>query len=226
MLPNKTSLVLLAAVVAASGCGLSTYEEEMRHEEGRVDYLDEQDKLLGKPVAFSRKDTKEDDKSPAPPEVFLRLPKEVSNEGEPAVRGGLLYRFAGPSKTDHGFKDVYIAVTSDKKDFRPQVVTDMGPLLQYAGKPDYATKEIQQADGQTLSLETFSFSRTGEPPMKNYVYYYRQGKNQVIIIYSVADEKAVGRATVERTIQMSLETLAVGNAAQQRRQQFQSHPGG
>src|SRR5438067_915671 len=71
------SVGLSALSLAASGCGLQHYDEQVEAEQKRVDYLDQENTYLGAPIKIPITiATPPGTAAPPAPTVSVRLPKE------------------------------------------------------------------------------------------------------------------------------------------------------
>src|SRR5438128_6562021 len=79
-------LLLAAGLAFGSGCGLSEYESKYEKQQERMNYLDDENRYLGRPVELVAK------KGSTGPIIRLRLPRGIStNHDEEPL--GVLYRY-------------------------------------------------------------------------------------------------------------------------------------
>jgi hypothetical protein len=238
--------VVGAAVVllGASGCGLSEYEEKLDREQKRLQQIDETNKFLGDPIEVPQiKDPNPNAPPGATTDIFFRPPRGIGSKFEATPRGELLYQYPNVSRTlasvqrrqvsaeESLFLNVFAAVTpttappGNWEAFAIKVqqafagLTPSGqPVLVPVSPPGRSRMEFQ-----SLSFAEPANDATKQPTIYR-VYFYKGESYNVAIVYHHGQDK-VQNADVNKIIDFSLQSLALGPEAATKSSQWQrSHP--
>jgi hypothetical protein len=200
-------LLLAGGALLLAGCGLSDYLGQQSSEASRLQRWDEENKLLGDPLAmpeFPKKDGKAQTW-----DVFLRPPSGVGvsptlqqNGKEPDLKGGLLAQYSGFGSVQM----VYLGVGTDPKD-KDYVSNALGAL----GGTAEGLQVIPPIKGPkrdiSLRREVIADEKS---KTKVFVYVYDNNPHTVIVAYRVVQGKEDEVARANGAIEMSLSTLAEG----------------
>jgi hypothetical protein len=208
----RHSTLLLAAALAAAGCGLSDYEKKMQEADARLQRFDEKNKALGDPVTFPSGEA-------APPvDVFLRPPKGVAKEPS-QQQGDPPFHFPASGGV---CSDVYLMFGNPKDDDDPLKKQIQGWL---AAEPSWQRRQVESPGRAPL---TFDAAEIADPRPPNnapaaYLAFIHQtpGRAPVAVVFRVPQ---ASRADADKAIQWSLETYAeAGDASKARGDYAQWH---
>jgi hypothetical protein len=224
-------VLIVIAVLSASGCGLVDYEEAQDKTQKRMYQADLENKYLGGPLEIYRKPSDKKQQTPSV-EVFLRPPKGIADkipEAERQAIGPEIYRYppdakanpqqhvpvmGGKSNTDKGlgFLFVYLGVNWE------QSKTFVGDVIGAFGAQGNGTRFTTQAPGrENLTFDSWAVN-LGDPPSTAFIYV-SQGERQVALVYAVPSDKAKDPEFV-KAIELSTQSLAVGVPAGTRKQKW------
>jgi hypothetical protein len=200
----------LSYVLFAFGCGLADYQEKFARRQERVNYMDQENEYLGKPIQLPRK--KEGDSNPSV-SVFFRPPLGISTSPDDKPVGVLShYHKVGSSKTSSakadGIQDLYLAVAINRSwpDFKNDV------LASFKSSEGKAGNETLSAPGrEPLTFETFSFTEGAEPMLSYRFYFFRDEIYRVAIGFA-GPQSAMSSESTQQAIKFSLGSLVVGES--------------
>jgi hypothetical protein len=210
----------------AVGCGLSDYGALMEAEQKRLHNLDEEAKLLGEPADLPGKGGPG---QPAKgPDIFLRLPKGISPR--PEAVGDVLFRFSRPPTYGYGryssrdeqpapFQEVYVglAASGTANEFMTKVLQPFGATPGTPGK-----KIIHPPGRDPMEFAWINFEDTGNPPSAFQSFSLNKTGAQTVhvaIIFRMPKDQAQTSA-ITKSIDASLQTLAIGPEAEQERKRY------
>lgn len=211
--------LLLAALALAAGCGLSEYGKLMEAEQKRLQQMDEQAKLLGDPAELPVKGA----------EVFLLLPKGIAPRAE--LFGEVVYRFSrnpygryssgGPDNQVAPIQEVYVGASPGGKldEFVQKVLQPFGTT---GGKP--GKKVINPLGRAAMQFDWINFEDANNPPSAYQSFFATlPGAQpvQVAVIFRMPKDQSENQSQkqlIDKAIDASLQTLAVGPDAEQERQ--------
>ncbi len=203
---------LAGLALVLSGCGLADYEKRMEKAQADLQRYEEENRLLDKPVYVPS----QKDKGPLA-NVFFRPPRGISstaaNENDP--RGGLLYsylprydRAAGP------FNRVELAFGGEQKEFTADVLKALN-CNQTATRQRTVNVPWRKTP---LTFDTVEF----EDERNFYsVNVWTGPRSKVAIVYGLAKEQ---RTAGNRTMELSLASLAVDGEVKARRDALEKGP--
>jgi hypothetical protein len=223
MKPTVGYRCLLVAVGLAlgSGCGLSEYQSKYQKQQGRINYLDDENRYLGRPVELVAK------KDSTGPIIRLRLPRGVStNHDEEPL--GVLYRYPKisskiPLGDDAKISDLdsaYIAfeTAKDWSQFKKRVLEPFKAADPQTTRP--INLEIPGRPARTF--ETTSFTDGSDPTWAFRFYFFRDEVYRVAIGFR-ASEAALASETSRQAMEFSVKSLAVGKATEKKNRATDSH---
>jgi hypothetical protein len=236
-------LVLVAALPFVAGCGLDAYEAQMEKQQKRLEYIDELNKYLGAkveipqpkgPIADSKKGPTTL-KGPTPaPDLFLRLPKGLDNNGKATPLGPHYYTFAGsagarpvapqpmvrgqpvarsaPTLVDVGFRDAFVIFNTDTRNKFKDLLKNFGDIDFAVPKNTILTKN-NPLHGPEVKLNSWKFKDAQN--LIIFVFVYQPNDTQgVAIVYRIpADKYEKDENVVASALDYSLRTLALGTDA-------------
>ena len=208
---NGYRCVLLAAGIAfAPGCGLSEYQSKYEKQQERMNYQDQENLYLGRPLVLSAK------KESNGPQVSVRLPLGISAkpDEEPV---GILYRYpkssakslqgANVKVSDIESALVAVETTGNWKEFKKRV------LEPFKGadpeSPRAVSLEIPGRPARTF--ETIAFTDGADPTWAYRLYFFHDQTCRAAIGFR-GSESALASETARQAMEFSVKTLAVGNA--------------
>jgi hypothetical protein len=209
---------LVAILLFALGCGLSEYQEKFARQQERVNYLDRENEYLGKPIELPKK--KEGDTGPRLA-VFFRPPLGILTSPDEQPTGVLFHYGRAPSAKSakgssgklSGVQDVYLSVTINKdwSDFKKEVFAS---IKGSEGKTTQI-KTLTAPGRQPMTFETVSFTEGSDPAMNYQFYFFRNEIYRVALVFQ-GPEKVMNSEMTRESIELSLKSLAVGDAAKER----------
>lgn len=198
-MPPLRRLPLALLVLALTGCGLADYEKKMRDADARVQRFDEENRLLGDPLALPSGDQ-------APPvDVFLRPPRGVSKNGAENDP----YHFTGGA----GFCADLDLLFGDADGGKDKLEKQVADRYKAAGLNWQA---VTAKPGLDFDAAEFADPRAPANAPAAYLAYVHQtqGRAPVGVVFHIAQ---ANRAGVEPTIKASLASyLEAGDAAKAR----------
>jgi hypothetical protein len=225
-------------LLGASGCGLAEYENELDREQKRLEVIDEENKLLGEPIeAPKSKEANLNVPGGGSTPIFFRPPRGITATLQGNPRADILYQYAplnrpgafqrrrGPVD-DTPFLNVFVAITP-AKDFT-QFATQVQQAFAGATASE-ASQVTREPPGRApMVFQTRSFTEPAADAKKSAsvyrVYFYTGQEYHVALVYHLPQEKAAA-ADVNKTIEYSLQSLAVGSDAAPKMAQWQrGHP--
>jgi hypothetical protein len=218
LLRRPCVICLVAILLFALGCGLSEYQEKFARQQERVNYLDRENEYLGKPIELPKK--KEGDSSPSL-SVFFRPPFGIATSPDENSLGVLShYGKAGSTKSSKGsagklsgIQHVYLLVriNMDWSVFKNEV------LASFKDSEGKTTKIITLSPPgrEAITLETLAFTAGADPAMNYQFYFFRNEIYRVAIVFQ-GPEKTMSSEVSKEAIEVSLKSLAVGDAAKER----------
>jgi hypothetical protein len=196
-----------AGMVFAAGCGLSEYESKYEKQQERMNYLDQQDQYLGRPVTLP------DKKNSNEPRVSVRLPLGIStnHEEEPV---GILNRYPkSSSKALQGDKakiseidSVFLAVETTKnwKEFKKRALEPFKGVE----PQDVRLVSLEIPGRPPRNFETIAFT-DGTEPTWAYRFYFFQDKGCGVALGFRGTEGALASETARQAMEFSVKTLTV-----------------
>lgn len=224
------ALALAAAGLAAGGCGLTEYEEQVKYQQERIDYIDKQNKYLGPPITppprrvgtvVPSAEGEHGGKQTGPDfDLFLRPPLGVSSQCEERPMGAYLYRYKADGSLVSGML-VATAVGVSKEEFWKDLVYTFG-----AYDAPVKVEEHKPFGQEPLQFQALGLGPVG-PPGQELVYLFyvyqataAEGKSALVgIAYMLPPGRVNGQEELA-AIDLSLCTLAVGPQAAAARQQY------
>jgi hypothetical protein len=186
----SSTVCFTTLLVAASGCGLSHYQQQMAEEQARLARLDEEKTKLGDPLLLAEKKGR--------PPYFFRAPKGIASTGVPH-ESNVLQRFGLLSSNPSYFQDVAFGVENMKEDefwsslmrsFPDRKREDARPVtLTPAGRDKLIFKELKSNDGSVVG------------------YVWSRGDFHAAVIFRLTRPND---PTARELMDMSLGTLTVG----------------
>jgi hypothetical protein len=237
------SLLLLAG-----GCGLAEYEAKMKETQDALDRYDEETHLLDEPIYVPLNPKKEGDDEVRPVvEIFFRPPRGVQQLFDTKPLQGLMYRYGRkpyvPAPPPIQFPD---APPPRKVVVHEPVPGIQEVLVGWQGQ-DPSKKPVELKDFATEVLNLFPAAKVdrpayerkanspGRPPFSYQTYeiedkagnhlsinFVMGTKTFVAIVYKIEKGK---KASVDKAIQLSLETLAVDADAEPARIKYRKRGG-
>jgi len=200
-------------LLAAGGCGLNEYQAKMRSAQDRLERFEEENKLLGDPLAMPQIKDKEGNVISAG-NIFLRPPKGISPTPGADPRGNLLFRYVPSKEGGAGpFQQLELAF-GDKKDFRDDV------LRNYPGADRIKEegKKVQAPGRRSVQFWAYEF----DDAQRSYSLYFwgdREDTTQGVVAYWMHKGQ---RDKARRAIDLSLESFAAGGEAATLRSGFKN----
>jgi len=192
-------------VVAALGCGLGDYEEKMTREQ-------KYDKLASGPLELPNKKL--------PLDVFVLPPRGVNVRPEPEAKRyqDRFYQYKGGSD----FSNVYLGwAKDDKEDFRAKVVSAFPGKVKTGLKTTTQLWDPRILDNPDYSLDLDTV--TIEEKTRIFYVYLTPG-NKAALVYEVSKQGRTSPEALQVSREVSLNTLALGDAAAQARAEFKKLP--
>jgi hypothetical protein len=220
-----------------SGCGLSDYEAKMVSEQKRVQRFDDEAEFLDEPVEIPvKKEAGSTGQPSTQVDVFFRPPCGISSKPETTTRGEL-YRYLHPAsqpvfgpraKIDpkRALKDLVsevdlgVSIGGEGNDFFKKVQQAYG--LQ---KPTFVPETKQPPGHNRLEFQKTTFTDTSTPPLVYSIYLCSLQNVHIAMVFLVPQDKASNPdsgKTVEKMIDLSLQSLAVGQEATEKRMRLRS----
>jgi hypothetical protein len=195
-------------LLAVPACGLSDYEALMLKSQENEKRFREEEAYLGGPVQMpTQKNDKGEEQTVA--NIFIRLPKGVDTKPRPEPRENLMWQYL--PRGGSNFEAVELAFGGEDKDFSQQVVG----LYHSEGQFTQSTRQIVPAGQQNpISFDTWEFS-TGQNGYSINVTQNRTKPVAIVYIYNKARIE-----TVKKTIELSLQSLAVDTQVGPARQRY------
>jgi hypothetical protein len=203
---------LLLAAVFISGCGLSEYESKYEKQQARMNYLDQQNLYLGRPI---EPPVKKDSKGPTP-NVQLRLPVGISTtyEQEPE---GILFRYPkvsskpppGSNLKYSDLESAYVAVEMNKdwSDFKKRVLATFDGV----DPRNVRTVSLEVPGRETRTFETIAFTSGTDPTWSYQFYFFHDDVYRVAIGFRGTD-KALTSEAAKQAMEFSVKSLIVGRS--------------
>jgi hypothetical protein len=199
-------------IALAAGCGLSEYESKYAKQQERVNYLDEQNRYVGRPIEPPGK------KDSPGPTVRLRLPLGISTNFEEETQE-ILYHYPkafskapqDPKLIVSEIESAYVAVdtTKDWNEFKKRVLNPFEGVDPQIARP--VTFVIPGRPARTFEMMSFTY---GSDPTWSYrFYFYREDPYRVAIGFR-GSEAALASDTAKQAMEYSVKTLMVGPAEQ------------
>lgn len=241
---NPPAARLLALALAAagfsSGCGLSDYEQQVRFQQDRIDYIDRQNRYLS-PTPINPPPRRAGGAAAAPEgegsgkpatgsdfDLFLRPPQGISSQYEERPIGAYLYKYKSDNAQFAGML-VATAVGVGKEDFWKDLVYTFGQYEAPAKLEEHTPFGQEPMQFQSLGLGPIG------PSGQDYVYLFyvyqgttADGKAALVGIAFMVPPGRVNSQEELTAIDLSLCTLAVGPQAAQAKQSYRpptSRPG-
>ena len=172
---------------------------------------DEENKYLGNPAEMPKL-TPQEGKEPIW-NLFLRLPKGISEKPQAALFGEMLAEYPAASGD---FVNLYLCVTRDQKDF-PKEVLQLFPPVGEVRNENITLSTIERQ----IPLSRYTFD-DGQTTLS--VNIFQEGKRQVAVVYRVKrgglSPQNVKSSELRKTIDLSLQTLGVDVEAAKMRAAF------
>jgi hypothetical protein len=156
---NKRLALAFCALALTSllpGCGLDEYEKQMEYQQQRLDYLEEENKLL-EPQSMKLPPIKDGSKIDIPEtDFFFRPPKGISTVAGERPASGLLYTFepTASSQKSSIIKIMAAMAKRDLKSTKDSFKADVLAVLGITGKP--TIKNVRTPTGRKqVDLEVF-----------------------------------------------------------------------
>lgn len=240
-------LILACVLMSAVGCGVDDYEAKQQPFQARLDYFDEENKLLKDLMEPLPKREGLD-----PGSVYLRLPKGIPKTPAQVANNDYLFacskapnphhnpymhRPQDPNAIGDNFDKVYVAVVKDLgdksfDDFKAEVLKGI-PELKDEDKVDrkeITKKNLWREKAPSLKFQGYVSKpppppgpqQPGQPapkPPSHYeLYFLQQEPYAVAIGFKLADGQKQG--DFKKQIEMCLQSLAVGPEADALRSSF------
>ena len=183
-------------------CGLSDYEARMDETQKREERFREEKKYLDEPVTIPTQKNKEDQEIPLA-DAFFRPPKGIQSSGkeDPDKLFWHYYRSANGVE----FAQVALAFAADNNTFLDDV-TRVYPRKQQSWTPQWTTP--LPFDSWEYDEDQYTYS----------VNVSREGGTKVAIVFIVGKGRA---ANLHKTMELSLQSLAVGSEAAKAQRRYQ-----
>jgi hypothetical protein len=200
-------LFVAAGIAFGAGCGLSEYESKFAKQQQRMNYLDEQNRYLGRPIEPPGK------KDSPGPTIRLRLPLGISTNFEEETLG-ILYHYPkafskapqDPKLIVSEIESAYVAVdtTKDWDEFKKRALTPFEGVDPQIARP--VTFEIPSRPARTFETMILTY---GSDPIWSYrFYFYRDDPYRVAIGFR-GSEAALASDTAKQAMEHSVKTLVV-----------------
>lgn len=224
MLPTRPArfggrkLYLSLLLFTLPACGLSEYEALMREAEQREQRFRAESRYLDEPVKVPTRKEKDIDVPMA--DMFFRPPKGIQSAFLPEPRGGLLWQYTARKNTGD-FALVEMAFGDDKKEFASDVLRHYQAPEQVRS----SARQLKPPDRESLTFTVWEFDDAG---YSYSIAVWQGGRTQIAIAYVFPSghRESAGKArdnlgeAIDKTIQLSLESLAVDRAANAARQRY------
>jgi len=205
---------LLFGLAFCSGCGLSEYESKYEKQQERMNYLDEENRYLGKPIELA---TKKDSTGSG---IRLRLPLGISTNHDEETVGILNHYPKSSSKPPKGtdakvseIESAYVAfeTTKDRNQFKKQA------LEPFKSADPQATRTVNlEIPGRPArTFEMISFTDGSDPTWAYRFYFFRDEVYRVAIGFR-GSEPALASETARQAMEFSVKALAVGKTAEKK----------
>jgi hypothetical protein len=209
-------------LVLGSGCGLDHYEEQMKAEQERVKYLDDENKNLeGSPLKLPEKKGEEKE-AIQEKDFFFRPPKGISPTPDPKPIG-VLYRYLSTNPNANlqdNVHELLVAVVKTKEgtdNFRQSVLQTLRSLGLREG-PIKSRDAGGVLAGQTVHYDFYEL--LGAPNQPGGIVYFHRGESvpgegayQVALAFRATTSQPV-IANDSPLMELSLGTLRLGSTAQ------------
>lgn len=216
-------LLIWSCFSCITGCGLTDYENKMRETQDRLNRFEEIQQLLGDPLEMptrpsEKEKEKEKEKAKMVPliKLFLRAPREIRTSPELKTRHPSLYRYptvsggsggssdsSSPSGSNVLVRTVEIGIGESPKDYAQSIFSLFGRA---EGPPK--AKEVTTASGDEL---TFDHQEIEDENHRYLIYVLRE--RPIAIAFWLDKKKIQNSMTVFRSVELSLESLALDNKA-------------
>ncbi|MSQ95061.1 MAG: hypothetical protein EXR98_10975 [Gemmataceae bacterium] len=244
--------LLLFALFAACGCGLSDYQNRMDAQSKRVQEFDDANKILGDPIAnpkFQPPQVK-DEGTAWPFEIYLRLPQGFDDKPKdkaPYADPFPCFRYASGDATVNIFVvAAKVAEANAKPELRHYTPAKFRTLirealdefyaktyrttsaLQVKTKPRTVEKKAVAAypDGSSISYEHVQYADAGNTKNRSIFDVYirdRYGKQVAIVVHQIVQQGGADHFTT--SIDACLGTLDASSEAAGKRIQFKALKG-
>jgi hypothetical protein len=194
-------------LLSLSACGLSDYENLMRQTQEREARFREEQKNLAEPVKVPKRKDKED-REVAVADLFFRPPKGIQSVGQPVPGSSILWAF--PRRATSDFDHIELAVAEESKDFANEVLRN----YQVSGTFQQRVRQLQPLGRDPLVFDTWEFDGSQYGYSVN-ILRGSQPPTAVIFVYAPRRHN-----DLSKTIDLSLESLALGRQASKAREKF------
>jgi hypothetical protein len=226
-------IVTALALMLSGGCGLADYEAQMASAQKYADRLDDEASYLADPIELPMPKESADTTSPQPvQDLFLRPPHGIASKPEAGTRGDVLHRYGRAARQRSGpwsgsgsdditvlEMDVGVHFGKDGEEFWKKVQQALG--IQSAT----FTKVVKEPPGRPkLEFQTTTVTDKSTPPTSYFLYLIQGANIHIAIVYLVSQDKLANpetRKMIDKMIDLSLQSLAIGAEATRLRQRFQ-----
>jgi hypothetical protein len=203
-------LSIALAGIVLSGCGLSDYEAKMAAAQADVHRFDKENEYLAEPIEWPPETGV--GKGPKEADLFFRPPKGIRQKAESSSADeNKMYKYSAVDSKS-AFSQVEVGAVNEKEE---------GDLFEFllvrfgADKDKVSHQDRKVFGGRTLKVDAVRVESEGSSYS---IYGWRRDGYSFAVIFKV--NKSRKNEASEEALRLSLESIAVGRDAAERRRTF------